>query len=170
VITAPPDALLNLSELLTTDPKDSIHSIATRMQVRQARGMTLNPDGSVSLSAPIAAPTEPGHAASALQGGVLVFSAGKYVLYPAAASALPPVSEPAGATADAPYLAKPRSVTISKPGATKEQTERDIRQCEVYAQNASLPFLRAADRASMYNSAMRSCLQGFGYQIHAPAA
>src|SRR6266850_7902294 len=81
VISAPPDAPLNLSTLLVTDPKESVYSIVTRMQLNPASGLSMNADGSLALSP---AAVTPAQSANMLQGGVLVFSAGKYTLYPAA--------------------------------------------------------------------------------------
>jgi hypothetical protein len=109
-----------------------------------------------------------------LEGGVLVFSAGRYALHPVpAVQAAPAISAkpqtPPTATPPAGNLSGPR-LFISRPGVSREQAERDIRQCRIYAEQASAQFLRAADKASTYNNTMRSCLKSFGYEIHAPAA
>ncbi len=172
VITAPPDAPINLGALLTSDPKDNVYSIVTRLQLNQAGRLSINPDGSMSLSG---LPTaQAGQAKPMLEGGVLVFSAGRYVLHPVpAAQATPMISakpqSPPTATLPAENPGGPR-LFISKPSVTREQAERDIRQCRIYAEQAGAQFLRAADKASTYNNTMRSCLKSFGYEIHAPAA
>src|SRR6267142_3534208 len=44
VITAPPNAPLDLAPLLDLKRDESVHSIATRMQVRSASGITLGAD------------------------------------------------------------------------------------------------------------------------------
>ena len=172
VITAPPDAPLDLGALLTTDPKDNVYSIITRMQLNQAGRLSISPDGSMSLSAPLTA--QAGQAKPMLEGGVLVFNAGRYVLHPAPAAQTTPTTlaepqSPATATLSAENPGNPR-LFISRPGVSREQAERDIRQCRIYAEQARAQFLRAADKAAMYNNTMRSCLKGFGYEIHAPAA
>jgi hypothetical protein len=165
VITAPPDAPLNLSTLLVTDPKESVYSIVTRMQLDPASGLSMNADGSLALS-PAAVP--PAQSANMLQGGVLVFSAGKYTLHPAAEPA-PPQATPAAA-APSPGEPGPARLLISKPGVGKDQAERDIAQCRGYAESASAQFIRRSEKAAMYNMAMRGCLKGFGYEVHTPAA
>jgi hypothetical protein len=59
---------------------------------------------------------------------------------------------------------------ISKAGATSPQAQRDIQQCRSYAEQAAAQFLRSSEKVTAYNSAMHSCLRGFGYTIHSPAA
>lgn len=153
ILTAPPEAPLDLSPLLSLKPDESVYSIVTRMQTKGAGAMTMNADGSVSLSA--AAPARAAAPTRGLAGGVLVFDAGRWTLHPAAASS-------PGAVAPAQQTQR---ATISKPGATKEQAERDIAQCRQYAQQAAAKQMTAADKASTYNGSMYSCLRGFGYEI-----
>lgn len=157
VITAPPNAPLNLSTLLNADPKESMRSVVTRIQLQQARGLTANPDGSISLGGA----AQPGAAARAtvLEGGVLVYNAGRYTVYPATQAAAP-AGAPAGPAGRA---------QISKPGTTREQAGRDMRQCQAYADGAAAHFFTAAHKNAMYNMAMASCLRGFGYEIRSPA-
>lgn len=164
VLSAPKNAPLNLSAILVTDPKESVYSIVTRLQLNGAGGLARNADGSMALSGPAATPTAN---VTVLQGGVLVYSGGKYVYHA--------VSQPAAPTTPAvPPAARAASgggrLLISKPGVGKEQAERDIAQCRRYAEGAAAQFLRNADKVMMFNSAMRSCLESFGYQIHAPSA
>ena len=159
VLSAPKNAPLNLSAILVTDPKESVYSIVTRLQLNGAGGLARNADGSMSLSGPAATPTANG---TMLQGGVLVYAGGKYVYHPAA--------QPAAAPPAARAAPGSGRMLISKPGVAKAQAERDIAQCRRYAEGAAAQFLRNADKVMMYNSAMRSCLESFGYQIHAPSA
>ena len=157
VITAPPNAPLNLSALLSVDPKEGMRSVVTRIQLQQARGLTANPDGSISLGgAPWPGPAS---RATVLEGGVLVYSAGKYTVYPA---------KPAAAPAGTPPEPSGRA-QIYKPGTTREQAGRDMRQCQAYADGAAAHFFTAAHKSAMYNMAMASCLRGFGYEIRSPA-
>jgi len=161
VITAPRDAPLNLSALLRVDPKEGMHSVVTRIQLQQARGLTANADGSVSLGG--SAPQSPATRASVLEGGVLVYDKGHYTVHPvkpAASAAAAPTPGPAGPSGRA---------QISKPGTTREQAERDLRQCQAYADGAAARFLTSSHKSTMYNMAMASCLRGFGYQIRSPA-
>ena len=161
LLQAPPQAPLDLAAVLVTGPDDSVYSIVTRIQMKAAAEMTRQADGSISLSE---AARAPGGAATVLQGGVLVFANGKFVYHPGAAPAPP-------SRADAPPLsAGGGRLLISKPGADKAQAERDIAHCRRYAEGAAAQFLRSADKVEMYNGAMYSCLKGFGYRIHAPAA
>jgi hypothetical protein len=162
ILTAPPDAPLNLSGVLVPDTKESVYSIVTRLKLDAARGLARGADGSMSLSSPAAsnAPT-----ARTLQGGVMIFTAGKYVYYPGTQAGAAPAAPPPSRT-----QASPGRLLISKPGADKAQAERDIAECRRYAERAAAQFLRSADRVAMHNSAMHSCLKSFGYEIHAPAA
>jgi hypothetical protein len=109
VITAPANAPLDLTALLTTTPGESIRSVVTRIQLRQARDLVANADGSLSLSrAPLPSPAQ---GATMLEGGVLVHQAGKYVLHssrPATAWQGAPPRNPAG-----------ERLQISKPGTTR---------------------------------------------------
>lgn len=161
VLSAPKDAPLNLSAILVTDPKESVYSIVTRLQLNGAGGLARNADGSMALSGPAATPTAKG---TVLQGGVLVYAGGKYVYHP--------VAQPAAPAAPPAARAEPGGgrMLISKPGVGKAQAERDIAQCRRYAEGAAAQFLRSTDKVMMYNNAMRSCLESFGYQIHAPSA
>jgi len=161
VLSAPKNAPLNLSAILVTDPKESVYSIVTRLQLNGAGALARNADGSMALSGPAATPTANG---TVLQGGVLVYSGGKYVYHA--------LSQPTAPAAPQAARAAPGGgrLLISKPGVGREQAERDIAQCRRYAEGAAAQFLRNADKVTMYNSAMRSCLESFGYQIHAPSA
>ena len=157
VITAPANAPLDLTALLTTTPGESVRSVVTRIQLRQARDLVANADGSLSLSrAPLPSPAQ---GATMLEGGVLVHQAGKYVLHssrPATAWQGAPPRNPAG-----------ERLQISKPGTSNDQAQRDLRQCRAYAEAAAAGFLTSVHKASMYNIAMNSCLRGFGYEIRA---
>ena len=78
VITAPAREALDLDALFAAaDPKDRVHSLATRSQVRSASAVVRNADGSLSLG-PASLP--PAAAAGTIDGGVIVFSAGQYTL------------------------------------------------------------------------------------------
>ena len=158
LITAPPDAPLNLSALLSTDPKEGMRSVVTRMQLQQARGIAVNADGSLWLSG--AALPGPAQRAVVLEGGVLIYDAGKYTLHAARPAAGKPalVPGPAGGR-----------VQITKAGTTREQAERDLRQCRAYAEGAAAHFLTPAYKSATYNMALATCLRGFGYGIRSPA-
>lgn len=153
VVTAPADAPLDLSSLLSLQPGESVYSIVTRLQTRAAGGMELNPDGSVSLSA--ASPSPAGTPTPGLAGGVLVYDAGRWVLRKGAV---------AQANGPAPAAQQARA-TIFKVGVTREEAERDIAQCRTYAEQAASGQARPAEKAASYNSTMYSCLRGFGYDI-----
>lgn len=161
VLRAPADAPLDLGSLLVAGPDDSVYSIVTRIQLEPAANLSRGSDGSVGLSGAARAAASAGNT---LQGGVLVFSAGKFTYHPVQA---PPSAAAAPAQAIPPGTSR---LVISRPGATRAQAERDIAQCRRYAEQASAQFLRASDRVAMYNAAMHSCLKSFGYEIHAPAA
>lgn len=162
VLKAPPEAPLDLGSILVAGPDDSVYSIVTRIQVNAAQALSRDPDGSLALSA--GALTPPASPANTLQGGVLVFSGGKFVYHP-----VPPAPSTAAAAAGLPASAGGR-LLISRPGVARAQAERDIAQCRRYADQAAAQFLRSSDRVTMYNAAMHSCLKSFGYQIHSPAA
>ncbi len=166
VLKAPADAALDLGSILVAGPQESVYAIVTRIQVSAASGLSRGPDGGVALSG--GARAIPG-AGNTLQGGVLVFSGGKFVYHPVEPAA--PVAR-AGAASPPAAEAAPAGgrLLISKPGVARAQAERDIAQCRRYAEQAAAPFLRAADRVAMYNASMHSCLKSFGYEIHAPAA
>lgn len=163
VLKAPEHAPLDLGSMLLAGPNDSVYAIVTRVQVSSADGLSRQPDGTLALSGTARAAPSPGNT---LPGGVLVFSAGKFVYHPPEAP--PPAAKPPPASArNAPAGGR---LLISKPGVGREQAERDIAQCRRYADQAAAQFLRPADRAAMGNAAMYSCLKSFGYEVHAPAA
>jgi len=159
VVTAPPDAPLDLSSILVTDPKERVSSIVTRMQVEPARALARDADGSVSLDARPHAEKPRGRM---LQGGVLVFTAGKYVYHPENNAQIQ--------ESRAPALPQRGRLLISKRGVSQAQAERDIARCRRYADDAGAQFLRSADKVAAYNNAMHACLKNFGYAIHSPAA
>src|SRR5438132_109049 len=102
VITAPPNAPLDLAPLLELKPSESVHSIATRVQVRSAGAINIGADGAVALgqaSAPAGGPM--------LEGGVLVREAGRWRLHATDPS-------PAAATPAAQLSSRERTL-ISKP-------------------------------------------------------
>ena len=159
VISAPPDAPLDLGALLELKPDESVHSIATRLQLRGASAMTRGTDGGVALSGPAGAAQRSG---PMLESGVLVREAGKWTYHRSEAAV-------AAQTAPAPPAGNQKTL-ISKPGATHQQAQRDIEQCRAYAERSAAQFLRSAEKSSAYNSAMHACLRSFGYTIQAPAA
>lgn len=165
MLKAPAEGPLDLGSILVAAPGESVYAIVTRIQVNAASGLSREPDGGVTLSGS----TRPVPAAgNTLQGGVLVFSGGKFVYHPAQIPAPAQARAPnLPAAPDAPAGAR---LLISKPGAVRAQAERDIAQCRRYAEQAAAPFLRASERVGMYNASMHSCLKSFGYEIHAPAA
>lgn len=167
LLKAPADAPLDLGSILVAGPHDTVYAIVTRIQVSAAQGLTRQADGGVALSGGAPAVAAPGNT---LQGGVLVFSGGKFVYHPVQAA--PVAQAPAPAAAPPAAVAAPAGarLLISKPGVARAQAERDIAQCRRYAEQAAAPFLRASDRVAMYNASMHSCLKSFGYEIHAPAA
>ena len=79
MVTAQADQPLDLTPLLySVGPKDSVYSLVTRMQVREAAGLVQNADGSLSLgAAPAAAP-----AAAIISGGtIVILERGRYAHY-----------------------------------------------------------------------------------------
>src|SRR5919204_3334680 len=158
VITAPANAPLDLAPLLDLKPGESVHSIATRVQMRSAGAITIGADGSVALN-PISAPARAG--APMLEGGVLVREATQWRLH---------ATDPAPAPASAAQFPSSQRTLISKPGATSAQAQRDIQQCRAYAERAAAQFLSSAAKVAAYNNAMQSCLRSFGYTIHAPVS
>ena len=158
VITAPANAPLDLAPLLELKPGESVHSIATRVQVRGAGAITRDPDGALSLN-PASAPARAG--APLLEGGVLVREGGQWRLHAA---------DPTPAAAPAAGFASNQRTLISKPGATSAQANRDIQECRTYADRAATQFLSSSAKVNAYNNAMQSCLRSFGYTIHSPAA
>jgi hypothetical protein len=158
VITAPANGPLDLAPLLDLKPGESVHSIATRVQMRSAGAVTIGTDGSVALN-PMSAPALAG--APMPEGGVLVREATQWRLH---------ATDPAPATRPAAGVASSERTLISKPGATSAQASRDIQQCRTYAERAAAQFLNSAAKVAAYNNAMQSCLRSFGYTIHSPAA
>ena len=158
VITAPPNAPLDLAPLLDLKPEESVHSIATRVQLRGASAITRGADGVLALN-PAAASARAG--APLLEGGVLVREGGQWRLHAA---------DPAPAAAPAAGFASKERTLISKPGATSAEARRDIQQCRTYAERAAAQFINASAKVTAYNNAMQSCLRSFGYTIHAPAS
>lgn len=159
VVTAPRDAPLDLSSILVTDPEARVSSIVTRIQVEPASALAREADGSVSLDAKPRVEKPRGRM---LQGGVLVFTAGKYVYHPENSSQ--------AQESRAPAQPQRGRLLISKRGVSQAQAERDIARCRRYADDAGAQFLRSADKVAAYNNAMHACLKNFGYAIHSPAA
>jgi hypothetical protein len=158
VITAPPNAPLDLASLLSLNADESVQSIATRVQLHGASAISIGTDGALSLN-PASAPARIG--APLLQGGVLVREAGQWRLHAA---------DPAPVATPTVGVASSERTLISKPGATSAQAQRDIQQCRTYAERAAQQLLSASAKVSAYNNAMQSCLRSFGYTIHQPAA
>ena len=157
VMTAPAGTALDLTELLSLKPEESVRSIVTRFQASYAGHMVMNGDGSISLSssAPQGKAPTPG-----LAGGVLIRNGEQWSLNPGPANAAaPPAASAAPATPQGP------KATIFKPGVTREEAEGHIAQCRKYSEAAVNPMAPPADRVSIYNTAMYSCLRGFGYEI-----
>jgi hypothetical protein len=161
VITAPPQAPLDLGALLELKPGESVHSLATQVQLRRASALTATADGTLALNSTNAPPPSTGQM---LEGGVLVREGSQWRLYPADPAS---AAKPAAAPAD---LASGQRTLISKAGVTSAQAQRDIQQCRSYGEQAAAQFLRSSEKVAAYNSAMHSCLRGFGYAIHSPAA
>ena len=162
VMTAPPNTPLDLSELLTLRPEESVRSIVTRFQASYAGSMSRNADGSITLGP--SGPAQTRQATPGLAGGVLVRNGDKWMLHP---------GEQQQAAAPAPKPAPAQHGTqrqIYKAGVTREQAERDIRACRGYAERASAQLLRASEKRATYNSAMQSCLRSLGYTIQMPPA
>lgn len=80
MVTAPADQPLDLTPLLySLAPGDSVYSIVTRMQVKEAAGLVENADGSLSLGAAPASASVP---AATISGGTLVIlERGRYAHY-----------------------------------------------------------------------------------------
>lgn len=159
VMTAPASSVLDLSELLSLKPEESVRSIVTRFQAGYAGGMTRNSDGSITLGPSAAAPGRkptPG-----LAGGVLIRNGEQWTLHPGSPTtqaSAPPAANPAPA-------APPARREIFKAGVTREQAERDIAQCRALAEKSVAPLSTPNERVTAYNAAMISCLQSFGYEI-----
>lgn len=157
LMTAPQNTTLDLSELLTLKPEESVRSIVTRFQASYAGSMSRNADGSITLGpsgpAQTRAPT-PG-----LAGGVLVRNGDKWMLHP---------GQQQQAAGQPPKPAPPQQGTqrqIYKAGVTREQAEHDIAECRKISEKATNPLMGASDKATAFNNAMYSCLRSFGYEI-----
>ena len=161
VVTALPQAPLDLSALLELKPGESVHSIATHVQLRRAGALTATQDGTLALDSRGASPPSGGQM---LEGGVLVREGAQWRFHPADPA---PAARTAAPAVD--FTSSQRTL-ISKAGATSAQAQRDIQQCRSYAEHAAAQFLRSSEKVTAYNSAMHSCLRGFGYTIHSPAA
>jgi hypothetical protein len=156
VLTSPPDAPLDLTPLLSLKPEESVRAIVTHIQAKAASGLAMNPDGSISLSAPVPGPAT--RATPGLAGGLLIREGAQWTLRHGAAV-------PASSTT-APPLAPPGpKATIYKSGVTRDEAERDIAQCRSRAEQAAVQMLKPADKVSTYNSSMFGCLRGLGYDI-----
>jgi hypothetical protein len=160
VMTAPADAMLDLTELLSLKENESVRSIVTRAHAQGARSMTMNPDGSISLSSAATSPAR--QPTPGLAGGVLIRNSGQWTLHPGAAATSSTPANPTPPVSAAPSGPK---ATISKPGVTREQAEREIAQCRQHAETSVTQLMAPAERVSAFNAAMYSCLRGFGYEI-----
>ncbi len=156
VMTAPPSSALDLSELLTLKPEESVRSIVTRFQAQNAGTMTRNADGSITLGP--SGPAEARQPTPGLAGGVLVRNGEQWVLHPAQQQqpSAPPKQAPAQ---------QGTQRTIYKAGVTREQAERDIAQCRQLSEKSVSVLMSPVDKANAYNNAMYSCLRTFGYEI-----
>jgi len=155
VMTAPPNTTLDLTELLSLKPEESVRSIVTRFQSKQAGAMARNADGSITL-----APTAPAQgrpATPGLAGGVLIRNGEQWMLQAGATAAAP------ASPAPAPAPSGQRS--IYKAGVTREQAEHDIGQCRQISEKSVTSLMSPAERTSAFNAAMFSCLRSFGYEI-----
>ena len=162
VVTALPQVPLDLSALLELKPGESVHSIATHVQLRRAGALTATQDGTLALDSRGASPPSGGQM---LEGGVLVREGAQWRFHPAD----PAPASKAAAAPGVDFTSAQRTL-ISKAGATSARAQRDIQQCRSYAEHAAGQFLRSSEKVTAYNSAMHSCLRGFGYTIHSPAA
>ncbi len=155
VMTAPPNTTLDLTELLSLKPEESVRSIVTRFQSKQAGAMARNADGSITL-----APTAPAQgrpATPGLAGGVLIRNGEQWMLQPGATAAAPAGSTPAPAPSG--------QRQIYKAGITREQAEQDIAKCRQISEKSVTSLMSPAERTSTFNAAMFSCLRSFGYEI-----
>jgi hypothetical protein len=158
VMTAPLNGTLDLSELLSLKPEESVRSIVTRFQANYAGALARNADGSLTLAP---APTQARQPTAGLAGGVLIRNGEQWQLRPGT-TPLPAVSTAAPKPAAAP---PPGQRTIFKAGVTREQAEDDIGQCRQLSDKAVTSLMSPAERTSTYNAAMFSCLRSFGYEI-----
>ena len=157
VMTAPPTSTLDLSELLTLKPEESVSSIVTRFQASYAGSMARNADGSITLGP--SGPAQGRAPTPGLAGGVLVRNGAQWMLHPG-------TQQPAGAQPPPPPSAPPSGQrTIYKAGVTREQAERDIGQCRQLSEKSVSVLMTPVDKANAYNNAMYSCLKSFGYEI-----
>ena len=156
VMTAPPGTTLDLTELLSLKPEESVRSIVTRFQGSQAGAMARNADGSITLAPN--APAQGRQPTPGLAGGVLIRNGEQWMLQPGATAAAPANPNPAPA-------APSGQRSIYKAGATREQAERDIAQCRQHSEKSVTSLMGPAERTSTFNAAMFSCLRSFGYEI-----
>jgi hypothetical protein len=156
VMTAPPSTTLDLSELLSLKPEESVRSIVTRFQSTAAGRMTRNTDGTITLAP--TAPSQGRQPTPGLAGGVLIRNGEQWLLQPGAAPVPPPVQTP-------PPAAPSGQRQIYKAGVTREQAEQDIAQCRQISEKSVTTLMSPAERASTFNASMFSCLRGFGYEI-----
>jgi len=120
MVTAPASEPLDLTPLLySVGAKESVYSIVTRMQVKEAAGLVENADGSLALGAapPAAAPAIP-----TITGGTLVvLERGRYAHYKDDASA--PATQPAAARPGEQIAGRKDEVpSISRAGASPAPT------------------------------------------------
>ena len=156
VMTAPPTSTLDLSELLTLKPEESVSSIVTRFQASYAGSMARNADGSITLGP--SGPAQGRAPTPGLAGGVLVRNGEKWMLHPGAQQAAVAAPKPAPAQ-------QGTQRQIYKAGVTREQAERDIAECRRLSEKSVSVLMTPADKANAYNNAMYSCLRSFGYEI-----
>jgi len=155
VMTAPTNTTLDLSELLTLKPEESVRSIVTRFQANHAGTMARNADGSITLG-----PTGPAQVRQptpGLAGGVLIRNGEQWMLQGAATAAAPATPAPAPAPSG--------QRQIYKAGITREQAEQDIAKCRQISEKSVTSLMSPAERTSTFNTAMFSCLRSFGYEI-----
>ena len=156
VMTAPPNTTLDLSELLSLKPEESVRSIVTRFQGSQAGAIARNADGSITLAPN--APAQGRQPTPGLAGGVLIRNGEQWMLQPGATAA--------AATNPKPAPAAPSGQrSIYKAGVTREQAEHDIAQCRQLSEKSVTSLMSPAERTSTFNAAMFSCLRSFGYEI-----
>jgi hypothetical protein len=155
VMTAPPDTALDLTELLSLKPQESVRSIVTRFQSKQAGAMARNADGSITLAP--TAPAQDRPATPGLAGGVLIRNGEQWMLQPGTTAAAPASPTPAPAPSG--------QRQIYKAGITREQAEQDIAKCRQISEKSVTSLMSPAERTSTFNAAMFSCLRSFGYEI-----
>ena len=158
LMTAPPNTTLDLSELLTLKPEESVRSIVTRFQASNAGSMSRNADGSITLGP--SGPAQGRQPTPGLAGGVLVRNGDKWMLHPGEQQPAPAAQAPQPAPAQ-----KGTQRQIYKAGVTREQAERDIAECRKVSEKATNPLMSSSDKSTAFNNAMYSCLRSFGYEI-----